>query len=76
MSSLQVDDQLYQQTMEVALAQGKSIDEFAEAALREALVRVAPPTKIRNGLLVFDVACVAPTIEPETVRHWIEEEGF
>ena len=75
MSTLYVDDQLYQQTKEIALAHGKSVDEFAEAALRDALVRVAPPTIIRNRLLVFDVAGMAPAIEPETVRHWIEEEG-
>ncbi|MEX2171369.1 MAG: hypothetical protein WD851_18765 [Pirellulales bacterium] len=76
MSTVHVDDRLYQQTKEVALALGKSVDEFAEVALRDALVRVGPPTIVRNGLLVFDVAGMAPTIEPATVRHWIEEEGF
>jgi hypothetical protein len=76
MSTLPVDDQLFQRTIEVAASQGKSIEEFVDEALRKAVGGGCPQVKLRNGLPTMVVNGVAPAIDPRKVRQSLEEDGF
>lgn len=76
MSTLTVDDTLYQQASQVAAAQGKTVDEFASEALRKALSTVDVRQVVRNGLPVMEVPDNIPMIDPARVRQHLEEEGF
>ena len=53
MSTVTVDDTLYQQAQEAAAAQGKTINEFVGEALRKALSMVGVRRTVRNGLPVL-----------------------
>jgi post-segregation antitoxin (ccd killing protein) len=55
-SMLTVDDELYQQATEAAAAQGKTVDEFVDEALRKALSMVGVRCTVRNGLPVMVVS--------------------
>ena len=76
MSTLTVDDELYQQATEAAAAQGKTVDEFVGEALRQALAMVGIRRTVRNGLPVMVVRDDTPPINPAKVRQCLEEEGF
>ena len=76
MSTLTVDDELYQRAIEAAAAQGKTVDEFVREALRKALSMVGVQRTIRNGLPVMVVSDDTPPIDPAKVRRCLEEEGF
>jgi hypothetical protein len=76
MSTLTVDDELYQRATEVAAAQGKTVDEFVGEALRKALSIVGVRRTVRNGLPVMVVSDDTPRIDPAKVRQYLEEEGF
>lgn len=76
MSTLTVDDELYQQASEAAAALGKTVDEFVGEALRRALAMVGVRQTIRNGLPVMIVSDDTPAINPAKVRQYLEEEGF
>lgn len=76
MSTLTVDDELYQQASEAAAAQGKTVDEFAGEALRKALLTVGVRRILRNGLPVMAVSDHIPMIDPAAVRQCLEEQGF
>ena len=76
MSTLTVDDELYQRATEAAVAQGKTVDEFVGAALRRALSIVGVRRMVRNGLPVMIVSDDTPRIDPAKVRQGLEEEGF
>ena len=76
MSTLTVDDELYQRAIEAAAAQGKTIDEFVGEALRQALAMVGVRRTVRNGLPVMVVSGDIPPIDPAKVRQCLEQEGF
>jgi hypothetical protein len=76
MSTLTIDDELYQRAIEAAAAQGKTVDAFVNEALRKALSTVGVRRTIRNGLPVMVVSHDAPAIDPAKVRQCLEEEGF
>ena len=75
-STLTVEDELYQRAIEAAAAQGKTIDEFVGEALRKALSMVGVRRTARNGLPVMLVSDDTPPIDPAKVRQCLEEEGF
>jgi negative regulator of replication initiation len=75
-STLTVDDELYQQAIEAAAAQGKTIDEFVGEALRKALSMVGVRRTVRNGRPVMIVSNATPPIDPAKVRRCLEDEGF
>ena len=76
MTTLTVDDDLYQRAKEAAAAQGKTVDEFVGEALRHALSVVGVWHAVRNGLPVMVVSPDTPPIDPGKVRRCLEEEGF
>jgi 2-phospho-L-lactate guanylyltransferase (CobY/MobA/RfbA family) len=76
MPNLTVDAELYQQATEAAAAQGQSVDQFVDEALRQALSRVGVRRTVRNGLPVMVVSGDVPAIDPAKVRRCLEEEGF
>jgi hypothetical protein len=76
MSTLTVDDELYQRATEAAAAQGKTVDEFVGEALRQVLSMVGVRRTVRNGLPVMIVRDDTPRIDPAKVRQCLEEEGF
>lgn len=76
MSTLTVDDELYQRASEAAAAQGKTVDEFVGEALRKALSTVGIRRTLRNGLPVMVVSDDTPIIDLDNVRRGLEEEGF
>jgi len=76
MSTLTVDDALYQRATEAAAAQGKTVDEFVSEALRQALAMVSVRRTVRNGLPVMVVSDDTPAIDLTKVRQCLEEEGF
>ncbi len=81
MSTVTVDDQLYRRTIEVAKAQGKTVDEFVSDALRQVVGQSPAQAAVvrgsnRNGLPVMVVSNTVPAIDPRKVRELMEEEGF
>jgi hypothetical protein len=76
MSTLTIDDELYQRAIEAAAAQGKTVDAFVNEALRKALSMVGVRRTVRNGLPVMLVSHDTPAIDPAKVRQCLEEEGF
>jgi Arc/MetJ family transcription regulator len=76
MSMLTIDDELYQQALEAAAVQGKTVDAFIAEALRHALALVGVRRTVRNGLPVMVVSSDTPTIDLTKVRRCLEEEGF
>ena len=76
MSTLTVDDELYQRASEAAAAQGKTVDEFVGETLRKALSTVGIRRTLRNGLPVMVVSDDTPIIDLDNVRRGLEEEGF
>jgi hypothetical protein len=76
MSTLNVDSELLKQTEAVAAAHGMTAEEFAEEALRRAVITVAPRQVLRNGLPVMVVDKFIPAIDPRAVQRSLEEEGF
>jgi hypothetical protein len=76
MSTLTIDDELYQRVIEAAAAQGKTVDAFVNEALRKALSMVGVRRTVRNGLPVMVVSHDTPAIDPAKVRQCLEEEGF
>ena len=76
MSTVSVDDTLYQQAREAAAAQGKTVHEFVGEAWRKALSMVGVRRTVRNGLPVMVVSNDTPRIDPAKVHQCLEEEGF
>jgi hypothetical protein len=81
MSTVNVSDQLFQRTFEVAVAQGKTVDEFVAETLQQAVGGAASPVVVigqtmRNDLPVMMVGEGVPRIDPAKIREAIEEEGF
>jgi hypothetical protein len=76
MSVLNVDNELLQQSKAVAVAQGKTVEEFVEEALRLAVQTVVPHRALRNGLPTMIVNGITPAIDPQKVRRSIEEDGI
>jgi hypothetical protein len=76
MSTVSVDDTLYQQAREAAAAQGKTVHELVGEALRKALSMVGVRRTVRNGLPVMVVSKDIPVIDPTKIRQYLEEEGF
>ena len=75
-STLTVDDALYQRATEAAAAQGKTVDEFVGEALRQSLAMIGVRRTVRNGLPVMVVSDDTPAIDHAKVRQCLEEEGF
>ena len=76
MSTVTVDDALYQQAREAAAAQGKTVNEFVCEALRKALAMVGVRQIVRNGLPVMVVRNDTSVIDPAKIRQCLEEESF
>jgi len=76
MSTLTIDDELYQRALEAAAVQGKTVDAFVTEALRHALAIVGVRRIVRNGLPVMVMSSDTPAIDPAKVRQYLEEEGF
>jgi hypothetical protein len=76
MSTLTIDDELYQWALEAAAVQGKTVEAFVGEALRQAFAMVGVRRTVRNGLPVMVVNHDTPTIDPAKVRRCLEEEGF
>jgi hypothetical protein len=76
MPNLTLDAELYQQVAEAAAAQGKSLYQFVDEALRQVLSKVGVRRTVRNGLPVMVVSGDLPAIDPAKVRKCLEEEGF
>lgn len=76
MPDLTLDADLYQQAMEAAAAQGKTVDKFVDEALRQALSMTGVRRTVRNGLPVMVVGRDIHAIDPARIRQSIEEEGF
>jgi hypothetical protein len=76
MSTLTIDDELYQRALEAAAVQGKTVEAFVGEALRQALTMVGVRRAVRNGLPVMVVSHDTPAIDPAKVRQCLEEEGF
>jgi hypothetical protein len=75
MSTLAIDDELYQRATEAAAAQGKTVEAFVGEAVRQALAMVGVRRTVRNGLPVMVVSDDTPAIDPAKVRQCLEEEG-
>lgn len=75
MSTLTIDDELYQRATEAAAAQGKTVEAFVGEAVRQALALVGVRRTVRNGLPVMVVSDETPVIDPATVCQCLEEEG-
>ena len=56
MSTLTIDDELYQRALEVAAVQGKTVDAFIAEALRHVLALVGARRTVRNRLPVMVVS--------------------
>jgi hypothetical protein len=81
MSTVSLDDQLYRKTFEVAIAQGKTVDQFVQETLEQAVAQTAPKSldvqrSTRNNLPVMILGNTASPIDPAKVRDAIEEHGF
>ena len=76
MPRLMLDAELYQQATEAAAAQGKSVDQFVDEALRRVLAQIGVRQTVRNGLPVMVVSGDVPAIDPANVRQCLEEDGF
>lgn len=75
MTTIQIDDELSQEAARAAAAQGKSLDEFARDALRQAVSGAVIRWTTRNGLPVIDSIPPA-VIDPDVIRELLQEEGF
>jgi hypothetical protein len=76
MTTLAVDDNLYELACEAARAQGKTVNAFVADVLREALSAPQLQQTTRNGLPVMVVNGSGFTIDPRKVRRSLEEDGF
>ena len=81
MSSVHVDEQLFQQTVAIAAAQGKTVDQFVGETLQQVVGQAVPQAVVvrrstRNGLPVMIVNGTVAAINPDKVRKSIEEDGF
>ncbi len=76
MATVSVSSELFQQASSVAAAQGRTVEEFAEEALRNAVADMSVRQELRNGIPVMMVGKGVPPIEPSLIRQSIEEEGF
>jgi hypothetical protein len=81
MSTVSLNDQLYRKTFEVAIAQGKSVEQFVQETLEQAVAQTAPKSldierSTRNDLPVMIVSDAASPIDLAKVRDAIEEHGF
>ena len=75
MTTLSIERKLYQQAAEVAAARGKTVEEFVDDALHQAVSNASLRRSTRNGIPVMLINSGTPTIDPATVRRSIEEEG-
>ena len=61
----------------VASARGKTLEQFADEALRRVISENGGVHRtVRNGLPVMVVCDQRATIDPDKIRRWIEEEGL
>ena len=76
MSTVNVSDKLFQRTFEVAVPQGKTVDEFVAETLQQAVGGAALPVVVigymmRNDLPVMVVGESVPRIDLAKVREAI-----
>jgi toxin-antitoxin system PIN domain toxin len=74
-STVTLDHELYRRATEAAAAQGKTVDEFVDEALRKALSKVGVRRTVRNGLPVMVVSDDTPPIDPAKVRRCLGRGG-
>ncbi len=77
MVTVTIDDELGRLLSQVASVRGKTLEQFADEALRRAISENGGVHRtVRNGLPVMVVHDERPTIDPDKIRRWIEEEGL
>ena len=77
MTTLTIDDELGRLIGEAAVARGKTLEKFADEALRRAICEDGGIRRImRNGIPVMLVSDEHTGIDPDRVRRSLEEEGF
>lgn len=81
MSTVNLNDSLYQRTLGVAQTRGQTVDEFVASTLEQVIGEEEKPASgirfgTRNGLPIVVLDESAPRIDPKAVREFLEEEGF
>ncbi len=77
MATVTIDDELGRLLTRVASVRGKTLEQFADEALRRAISENGGVHRTkRNGLPVMVVPDEHSTIDPDKIRRWIEEEGL
>jgi len=67
-TTLAIDDTVYSQVTEFARARSISTGEAVTELLRRALA-MRTPTRVVNGLVVFDLPADSPAVDSERVRE-------
>ncbi|MBW3541001.1 MAG: hypothetical protein KY476_12080 [Planctomycetes bacterium] len=76
MTTVAVDDELYQRATEAASALGKTVNQYVEGVLRRAMSGAAVHRTWKNGLPVLVPDDETPPIDPHVVRRQLEEYGL
>lgn len=77
MATVTIDEELGRLLTQVASVRGKTLEQFADEALRRAISENGGVQRtMRNGLPVMVVPDQHATIDPDKIRRCIEEEGL
>ncbi|TVS20140.1 MAG: hypothetical protein EA424_05485 [Planctomycetaceae bacterium] len=77
MAIVTIDDELGRLLTQVASERGKTLEQFADEALRRMISENGGVHRtVRNGLPVMVVCDQRATIDPDKIRRWIEEDGL
>jgi hypothetical protein len=72
-----INDELGRLLTQVASARGKTLEQFADEALRRVISENGGVHRtVRNGLPVMVLSDQRATIDPDKIRRCIEEEGL
>lgn len=75
MTTLAIDDELGRLITRAAQAQGRSVGDFVNEALRQASASATVSIGSRSGVPVFETTGALP-IDPADIRRELEEQGF
>ncbi len=77
MATVTIDDELGRLLTRVASARGKTLEQFADEALRRVISENRGVHRtVRNGLPVMVVSDERAIIDPDKLRRSLEEEGL
>jgi hypothetical protein len=72
-----IDDELGRLLTQVASERGKTLEQYADEALRRVISENGGVHRtVRNGLPVMVVCDQRAPIDPDKIRRWIEEDGL